>query len=117
MSSIARWTYTSTLTIWPAADVDQYGQPTYGTPYTIQGSWEAGGDTRTDDNGTEFVPNSTYYFEAEDGASIIPERNWHIKRGDHTAIAQPSSDAEKIKKVDGWDMSAFNEIPDWQIST
>jgi len=118
VSSLARWTYTSALTVWPSPSYDEYGQPAYADPYLLLGSWEAGGDTRTDDTGQEFVPMSTYYFEAEDESADIPKRDWFIKRGNHIAVASPPSDAEKIKKVEGWDMSAFGvEIPDWRIST
>jgi len=116
MSSIARWSYTSTLTIWPKDGVDEWGQPSYSNPYTVQGSWEMGGDAQIDDQGAQWMPQSTYYFEAEDGSELIPERGWFIKRGNHTGSLP--DDAEKIRHVGGWDMSMFgNEIPDWVIRT
>lgn len=118
MSSIARWSYTSTLTIWPVT-TSEFGGASYGTPYTLAGSWETGGEVQTSDSGDQFTPKSTYYFEAEDGSALIPERLWFIARGDQTASATPTADAERIQKVGGWDMSAFGatEIPDWVIYT
>ena len=119
MSSISRWSYTSTITVWPPASFDAYGQPTFGTPFTILGNWEEGGDTQTDQNGSEFVPTGTYYFEAST-SSDAPEREGYIKRGDHTAIADPlTAKAEKVKKVGAWDMTPFGstEIPDWVAYT
>lgn len=118
MSSLGRWTYTSTLTIWPVASRDEYGQPVQGEPYTISGSWENGGSSQKDADGIEFIPESTYYFEAADGSDLIPSVGASIKRGDNTALPNPPSDAQEIKKVGGWDMSPFgNELPDWVIYT
>lgn len=118
MSSIARWSYKSTLTVWPVT-VSEFGGMAYGTPYTLIGSWESGGEVQTSDAGDQFTPQSTYYFEAEDGSALIPEREWFIVRGDETASATPVDAAERIKKVGGWDMTMFgaNEIPDWVVYT
>jgi hypothetical protein len=117
MSEIAAWSYTQTLTIWPNTGTNEFGAPSYGTPYTITGSWIEGGDTQTDQNGTEFVPASTYYFEAVRDSSLIPKRESFIKVGNHVAVLAPPADAEKIKKVGGWDMGMFDQIPDWAIYT
>lgn len=120
MSTIAAWSYTQTLTVWPAASYDEYGQPTFGAPYTIIGSWEFGGDLQTDDSGNEFVARSKYYFELADGSASLPVREGYIKRGDLTATANPiTAGAEQIKKVTGWDMGMFGatEIPDWLVMT
>lgn len=116
LSSLARWSYTQVITIWPVT-YDQYSQPSYGTPYTVTGSWIAGGERQTDSNGNEFTPNSTYYFEAEDGSSDVPEVDWFIQRG--TQTGDPGPDAERIKKVTGYDVGMFgaNEIPDWMVAT
>ena len=117
MSSLARWTYTQPLTVWPVT-YDQYGQVAYGTPYLLTGSWIAGGDKQSDPSGTEFTPNSTYYFEALDGAATIPQRDWFIRRGSLTGSATPPADAERIRTVKGYDMAMFgDEIPDWMVAT
>lgn len=120
MSSAANWSYTSTLTIWPQASEDKYGDAAPGTPYTIMGSWEEGGEMSTDETGEEFMPASTYHFESARDASPFPERGDFIAIGDHTATADPmAANAERIRKVGGWDMSAFgdDELPDWRIQT
>ncbi len=119
MSTLANWSYVATITIWPITGYDEYSQPTYGTAYTLDADWETGGDTQTDDNGTEFVPESTYYFELAFGSSSLPERDWFVKIGDHTGVSTPPADAEKIKKVGGWEMTKFgaSELPDWVIYT
>lgn len=120
MSSIARWSYKATLTVWPASSYDDYGQPTFGTPYTLTGSWIFGGDLQTDDNGNEFVSRSKYYFELADGSSLLPVREGYIMRGDITGTADPiAAGAEQIKKVNGYDSTMFGstEIPDWVVIT
>lgn len=119
MSTLANWTYVYEITIWPAASYDEFGQPVIGTPYLIMGDWMTGGDAVTDQNGTEFSPNSTYYFEAAEGSPLIPKIEDFILVGDHTAEKAPPANAEKIRKVGGWGMKAFgdDELPDWRINT
>lgn len=119
LSSLGRWTYVYDLTVWPKGALDEWGQPSYGTPYLLRGSWQAGGDKRTDNTGQEFVPRSTYFFEAADGDASIPELDWYITRGDYTSSATPIEQAEPIRSVGGWGMQMFgdNEIADWEINT
>lgn len=120
MSTLAEWTYTDTLTVWPFDSEDENSQPTYNAPFTILGSWEDGGGVQVTDTGEEFIALSTYYMEAVDGSSTIPTRADYIKRGDHTATADPiAAKAEKVKKVGGWSMVPFgaDELPDWRIMT
>lgn len=120
MSSIARWSYTATLTIWPVGSTDAYSQPTFGTPYTLTGSWSVGGDTQTDASGAQFVATSKYYFELAEDSEQMPARGGYILKGDHTATANPiTAGAEQIKKVEGYDMGMFGagEIPDWVVYT
>lgn len=119
MSSIARWSYTNVATIWPVT-VDQYGQPSYGSPYTIPCTWEDTGTIQTDNDGMEFQPRSTYWFEANYGDAIIPKRGYFIAKFDRTDVDDPISiQAQKIRKVTSWDMSPFgaSEVPDWAIFT
>ena len=120
MSSIARWSYTEELTIWPFESEDENSVPTYGAPFLLKGDWEEGGDTQTDENGEEFVATSKYYFEAEDDDPNIPTRADYILRGDNRGETDPVvAGAEKIKKVGGWNMHMFgaNEKPDRVIMT
>ena len=117
MSSLAAWSYTNIATVWPST-VDQYGQPTYGTPYTIACTWADTGETQTDENGSEFVPASTFWFEAE-YTDTVPERGDYIAKFDQTAEADPLQvGGQQVKKVTSYDMSPFgNETPDWEVFT
>lgn len=118
MSSMGAWTYTSVLTVWKAQK-NKYDETFFDAPYMIMGSWQQGGELQSDKSGGQFVPASTYYFEAADGSPLIPSPEDFILRGDQTAFAEPPDNAERIKKVGGWDMSPFgvNELPDWVVYT
>lgn len=120
MSTLADWSYTQTLTVWPASSYDAYGQPTFGTPYTLTGSWSVGGDVKVDDSGEEFVAKSKYYFEIAEDSASLPVRGGYIKKGDVTGTANPiTAGAEQIKMVEGYDVGMFGstEVPDWVVST
>ena len=106
--------------MWSLPSIDQYGQPTFGTPYTLQGSWEVGGDVQVDATGTEFVSMSKYYFQLPLGSSLLPVREGFIKQGDYTATADPlAAGAERIRKVTGWGAEMFGatQTPDWLVVT
>lgn len=121
MSNTANWSYVEgPCTIWPSGGTDKYGQPEHGIPYTIpRVDYEFGGKTQRDANGTEFVPRITVYFEAAFGSALVPEREWRLKLGDHTADLTPPRDAELIRVVEAWPMTKFgaSELPDWQVMT
>lgn len=118
MSRLARWSYTQTLTVWPISAHNEFGAPSFGTPYVLNGTWALGGDIQRDANGTEFVPASRYWFEAADGSATIPKRESYIKRGNHIAQASPPNDAERIRKIDGWDVAMLHDdTPDWVLYT
>lgn len=119
MSSLARWSYTQPLTVWPVGTTDEWGQPSLGVPCLITGSWSAKSETMTNADGREFVSRSVYYLELPDGDPLLPKRGAFIKRGDHTSLPEPPSDAEKIESVNGYDMAMFGsgEIPDWEVVT
>ena len=70
MSSIANWSYTSTATIWPKGAQDEFGDFSWGEPYTVKASWMRGGkDKYTDNHGIEFTPMITVWTEFIDVAS------------------------------------------------
>lgn len=119
MSSLAAWSYVEgPVTIWPVGALDEWNQPTYGTPYTIpQVDYELGGEVTRDQEGNEFTPNITVYFEAAEGSALVPERDWYMKIGDHTGLATPPNDAERIRSIMKWPMTKFgaSEIPDYQV--
>lgn len=121
MSTLANWSYAEgPCTVWPPGGFDDFNQPIGGIPYLIPAvDYQFGGKVARDDNGTEFVPSITVYFEAENDSPLIPEREWYIKLGDHTLLAQPPIDAERIRVVRSDPMTKFGagELPDWRIMT
>lgn len=122
MSTLSDWSYTNTATVWPVT-TDEFGQPAYGTPYTLAATWADTGETQTDDNGSEFTPASTFWFEAEYTDVNLPQRGDYIAKFDQTSVMDPvvelGNDAQQIKKVTSYDMSMFgaSEIPDWEAFT
>jgi hypothetical protein len=118
MSTIAAWSYTEgPATVWPYT-LDQYSQPQYGTPILIPATdYINGGEVSRDAEGNEFVPKLTVYFEGAADAAYIPKREWYIKPGDHTALATPPKDAERVRTVTQWPMTKFGagELPDWRV--
>lgn len=118
MSTLANWTYTNPVTFWPV-DTDDYGQPVYGRPYSMMCDYKAGGEKAADRHGVEFVSASIFYFEAEEGSSLIPKQEYRVMRGDQTASITPPVEAEIVRKVEGWPMNAFGdgELPDWRVLT
>lgn len=120
MSSLANWSYVEgPVTVWPYT-LDEYSEPNYGTPFLIPNTdYHSGGEVAKDENGNEFVPSLTVYFEAAEGASYIPKREWLLKPGDHTTLPTPPSDAEKIRAITFWPMAKFgaDELPDWRVMT
>lgn len=121
MSTLASWSYVEgPCTIWPTGGTDEFGQPIGGEPYLIPAiDYEFGGDVRRDTSGTEFVPRITIYFEAEFDSPLVPQREWYLKLGDHTALPDPPKDAERIRMVEAWPAGKFGagQIPDWQVTT
>lgn len=119
MSTIANWSYTEDLTVWPVTGVDQFNDPTFGAPYLLTGGWERGSDVARDAQGVEFVPNSVFYFELARDANPQPKIEDFIVLGDQTLEAAPTDDAERIRTVTTWGMELFGatELPDWKVMT
>ena len=119
MSSLARWSYVEgPVTVWPTGGTDEFGQPLGAPPYLIPATdWMHGGEVTRDEAGDEFVPRLTVYFEAEAGSAIVPERNWYMLPGDHTAQASPPNNAERVRSVMQWPGQKFGqgELPDWRV--
>ncbi|PHS13474.1 MAG: hypothetical protein COA78_06975 [Blastopirellula sp.] len=120
MSTLASWTYLTTLTIWPVSGTDEFSQIIVGAPYSILGTWEEGGEIGISQGGEEFTSSSKYYFQQARGSANFPKEGDYIAIGNLKANLDPiSAGAEKIQKVGGWDMAAFGseELPDWKIMT
>lgn len=115
MSVTANWSYTNVATLWANLGRDpETREPLWGEPYTIACTFATMGDTQTDDNGQEFVPQDTVWHEDQ----------VEIKAGDRVVIgesvddhASPPNRAKSIRKVGGWDMSFFGEEPDFVFYT
>ena len=119
MSSIARWTYTNVATVWPVTR-DRAGNLLYGQPHLLSCTWKLGGDVQRDAMGNEFVPKSTFYYEADWDAADKPQRNWYIAPRDRRSATGPfEAGAELIAEIVGYDMSMFGaaETPDWVLFT
>lgn len=124
MSSMARWSYTQRLTVWPIGEENEFGEPNIGgVPYLIMGTWQAGGKIAKDKEGEEFVADSLFFFEQERGSANFPSRGDYIKIGNYVHplfYRNPIiAEADEIKKVEGWDVGMFgaDEIPDWRVMT
>lgn len=103
---------TNTATVWDVT-VDQYGRPSMGSPYTIAATWVDTGDTQTDEDGNQFVPQSTFY------TMVAVPRGSYIAKGDQTAAGTDplSVQAQKIKKVTQFDISQFGDPPEYEVFT
>ena len=109
MSAFSRWSYTADITVWPVTR-DIYGQETPGTPYTIKGSFQAGGNIQREPGGAEFIPEMTFYYEAASGETF-PKVGDMILDGTHEGT--PPSNAQKVRKVATWDETTFGaDVPD-----
>lgn len=64
MSSLARWSYTSTATHWPLTGRDAWsGVATFGAPVTFMCDYKAESKTVTDSKGVEFTSSQVIYTE------------------------------------------------------
>lgn len=120
MSSIARWSYANTATVWPFLTRDPRTQAeTYGAPYLIACTWISGAGrnrssaagTRTDQNGQEYLVKQTFYTEDQ-----RPAFRDMIATGMHVGTHQQAL-ANKVREVVSYDMSMFGEpdSPDFEV--
>ena len=115
MGEFSSWSYTSRLTIWPVT-VDEFNQPSFGTPYSVNGTFMTGGSAARDDDNIEFVPKATFWFELGSGQTV-PVRQWYIATGEHTG--SPTDDAEPIRVIQEFDISQFEarSLTDYKVLT
>lgn len=115
MSSIARWSYTNTATVYPFEGMDSFnGGASYGAPFTIACTWTGKSEQRRDANGAEFVTRDVFYTEDQ-----RPKYRDRIAKGDTTAQQWLAAKADEIRAVTDYDMSPFGEpdSPDFEIVT
>lgn len=114
MSRTANWSYTNVASIWSEGPRDPYTrEPTWTGPFIIACTFETMGDTQTDDNGQQFVPQDTVWHE--DPMAI--KAGDRIVIGEELADVTPPARAKSIRKVGGWDMSFFGESMDFVLFT
>lgn len=85
-------------TIWPADDVDEWGQETQGNPYTVKCSYIEGGDrVATDSSGVQFKPSIMVWYELTD-EQPRPDagKDCYLGIGDLTSFSSPSSAGAKL---------------------
>lgn len=114
MSATSRWVYTNVATIWRNEGRDpRTREPRWSPPVVIDCTFKTMGETQTDNDGNEFVPQDTVWHE-----NPTP-----IVAGDRVLIGQavqletPPAEAKIIRKVGGFDMSFFDEDPDFVLFT
>lgn len=108
MSSIANWSYTYQATVTPAGEIDGVtGATQLGTPYTIMCNVTAVEDEKRQaaQSGHELVGKHVIY--TEDGRP---------QEGDMIEFVG-SNGKQKILHRTFWEMTAFNDTPDYKLVT
>ena len=105
MSSIARWTYTNTAVVRPFEGVDEWGKSTYGTEYEIACTWGTKGQQERKNDGAELVDTNTIYTE-----DPRPKRLDMIRLNGH-------DEWQEIRGRVEYDMSFFDDTPDYELTT
>lgn len=120
MSETASWSYTTVATIYPRTYDGRSGAWVTGNPYAIDCTWIANAETAIDAAGAEFTTKLIFFTELKhDGADMPkPERGWYIAKNDTTHEPDPvRAGGDVIKALTEWDMSPFDEEPDYKIMT
>lgn len=114
MGNFSAWSYSQRLTIWPVT-TNEYSEPVVGTPYTVNGSYREGGQASRDDEGNEFLPRATYWFEGTGDQK--PGIQWYIVRGELSG--DPPTGAELIRRVIEHDVTLFQSgsLADYEVHT
>ncbi len=118
MSSVSRWAYTNTATVWRRIETDSWaGGAAWGEPFQIACTWTAGSKVVVDNGGKEFVSTCEYFHEDK-----RVDHGDRIVRGVSTeAVPTDVEGTEVIKSHTDWDMSFFGrkdrEFPDFRSVT
>lgn len=106
MSETANWSYANEATIKPFISIDMMtGESVYGDSYTVACTWTAEAQQMRDSNGAEFV--SRYLIFTEDPR---PKYLDLIQLAGHDQW-------QEVRAVTEWDMSFFDEVPDFRLAT
>lgn len=117
MSSLARWAYKNTATVWKFLGRDELkGGSSWSEPFQIACYWASENKSMEDANGKEFVSDTSYFHE--DKRVAFGDR---IKRGTHTDANPLSLDTDTIRRHSEWDRSMFGKrekaFPDFRSVT
>ncbi|WP_343632663.1 hypothetical protein [Roseateles sp.] len=103
MSSVARWAYTATATVWPFIDrADWGGVAQYGPPSTFACGYASKADRMTDAKGIEFITKQVLYTERDD----IKQQDM-VLIGDHSGQSDPIAAGAAEVRVVSRDQDVF----------
>lgn len=102
MGYIAEWSYTTPIEVKLLTGTDEWGGATYSAPFTIMGSYTAGGDLTRDDNGDEFISAATV-FTSDDRVRF------------RALLRAHGSDWQEVRSVMMYDNSAVGDTPDYRV--
>lgn len=120
MSKIARFSYKALATIYPVTRDDWNNSKVYGQPYLIDCTWTLTEGKDENERGSETDVSYVIFTELLYNLQPVerPRRGWMIAPGDTTAFSDPlEAGANEISGVVEWDMSMFNDTPDYKIIT
>lgn len=120
MSKIARFSYKALATIYPVTYDDWNNSKVYGQPYLIDCAWTATEGKDEDERVSETDVSYVIFTELLYNLQPVerPRKGWMIAPGDTTAFSDPlEAGANEISGVVEWDMSMFNDTPDYKIIT
>lgn len=105
MSNTANWSYTNVAAVRPYLGMDEWGTATYGAEYEIACTWTAEATQQRANNGAEFVARHIVFTEDARPAYLDLIRLGTL------------AEWEEIRSRTYWDMSFFNETPDYKLVT
>ncbi|MDS1650675.1 hypothetical protein [Escherichia coli] len=120
MSKIARFSYKALATIYPVTRDDWTNSDVYGEPYLIDCAWQFVDGGASNGNGYEESETIIVFTEMLHGMEQqpIPKAGDYIALGDTTKENNPlHAGGNKITGITTWDMSLFNDTPDYKIIT
>lgn len=118
MTRATRRTSRNIATIWPITGKSDYGQITYGAPYTVSCTFSAGSTRQYNDSqGQMYIPKSIYWYELPEQG--IPSLNDFIALGDHVLEPTPNNvpGAETIRNRVREDSAVLGDTDDVMVLT
>lgn len=119
MTNVTRKTSFNTATIWPMISKGEYGQVSYGAPYTVSCTYEEGSSKQyRDATGTMYIPAGIFWYERPPQG--VPSLTDYIALGDHTLSLDPNdvNSAEIIRNSILQDSAVLRgDTPDVMVLT